>query len=614
MNTQKIVIDLEKQTRNPSNYIVLRQGDQGLQTVEILVKKNGEVFSLEGLTLKFEGNLSNELYVKGNATITTAVEGEAMYTFSGLDTSVTGRYQVAFFRLYDSKGLCISSEDVIVDVKKNADLSNGEAKKYETEFTKLLNQFNQEWTTYMTDKNASHEQLEKIYIELIEKADQMELDLSVLEKKIDGLNAYTKAEADKKFFKAAQDIPESADLNDYRSEGHYNCSLNLTTKTLMNCPVQLAFSLEVTKHSGIHQKLITHPISGWLTFERNFYNNSWGEWKVTTKDNFGRRISTLPKLPQSLLEIQEPGTFYITAAELAAMTNESSLPSDVKGAGWLINTAGDTAGGVYQMWLRNTSAAAYHARPVIRITTPTVAYAWKELADAGKTQNVKLTADTGYTTLIQNMSPTVTSLKALSAYPGWFYVNSTEVQKLTDYSELPISGAKAWYVFNMPAATSSSYSYQEISVNSSSTPRKFFRMVHPTSGTGVWKEMETAPTAASEVIPTFEEGFENYSSDPTNISHCIIRKGSDGRCYMYGAIKNMTEIAAGSTVLMGRVPEGFRPIRPITSLQQASAQNSYMLTINSDGTIYMARHRNGGNASVTAVSTWLNTTVSWETV
>ncbi|MHC5217146.1 BppU family phage baseplate upper protein [Enterococcus sp. LJL128] len=200
MNIQKIVIDLEKQTRNPSNYVVLRQGDYGLQNIEIFVRKNGEPISIEGFSLKFEGNLSNENYVTGEAELIAPEEGKGLYTFSDIDTSVSGRYQVAFFRLYDKQGQCISSEDVIIDVKRNADLRKGEAEAYENEFTQLLNQFNEEWTNYMVGKTTEFEGLEEIYQQLIKKADKFGLDLSNLEKKLNEIDAYTKKETDQLLF------------------------------------------------------------------------------------------------------------------------------------------------------------------------------------------------------------------------------------------------------------------------------------------------------------------------------------------------------------------------------------------------------------------------------
>lgn len=101
------------------------------------------------------------------------------------------------------------------------------------------------------------------------------------------------------------DIEEGDDLNNYTIPGFYRCKLTATAKTLLNCPVGVAFSMEVFSHTeaGIQQRLITYHPNDIKSLVRNLYNGTWGPWQtvINTEDLQGTT---------DLDSVITPGVYY----------------------------------------------------------------------------------------------------------------------------------------------------------------------------------------------------------------------------------------------------------------------------------------------------------------
>lgn len=127
------------------------------------------------------------------------------------------------------------------------------------------------------------------------------------------------------------EIPKYADLNDYTKPGNYSCKLNDTVNTLLNCPVKMAFALEVKSHAGTSQTLITYVVSKWEKLTRNYYpNGGWGNWirePVSNGDvqaNLVAEKATKLLTPRNIAGISFDGTASITipAGNVGAYTKE----------------------------------------------------------------------------------------------------------------------------------------------------------------------------------------------------------------------------------------------------------------------------------------------------
>lgn len=79
------------------------------------------------------------------------------------------------------------------------------------------------------------------------------------------------------------EIPQYADLNDYKSVGNYYCPANITTPTLSNKPsINEAFVLKVYHANGTSGYIAQRLYIYWTgkTYSRTFdiYCNRWSDW------------------------------------------------------------------------------------------------------------------------------------------------------------------------------------------------------------------------------------------------------------------------------------------------------------------------------------------------
>ena len=99
------------------------------------------------------------------------------------------------------------------------------------------------------------------------------------------------------------------DLNNYKAPDHqgvYYCPLNNTVKTLKNCPTTYAFTLTILRHAGT-QQILTEYMAGNTskTYFRNFYSNTWSEWKLVYNGNtlyYGTSAPSSPAIGQIWLK------------------------------------------------------------------------------------------------------------------------------------------------------------------------------------------------------------------------------------------------------------------------------------------------------------------------
>ncbi len=158
----------------------------------------------------------------------------------------------------------------------------------------------------------------------------------LVQKDIKAKNRYVMEQIDKRSSLDASDggieIPEGADLNNYKTVGNYYCPLNTTVKTLKNCPIWSAFTMEVKKGTGDgYPKQIIHEHLSARRFERYYdtYNNSgWKDWDLSWHSN--GIIPNINTAVKSLYLLMHPVGSIV-------MTTSNSNP-------------GNTFGGTWQAW------------------------------------------------------------------------------------------------------------------------------------------------------------------------------------------------------------------------------------------------------------------------
>ena len=121
------------------------------------------------------------------------------------------------------------------------------------------------------------------------------------------------------------DIPENADLNDYKTVGNYFCSTAVKAKTLKNTPKGLshAFKLtyeEIASNSHAVQKIIENTTGN--EYIRVKVNNNWGKWEKVAF------ITDIPSLSGYATQTWTKSNFYSLNKDLYSTINSNDDLND----------------------------------------------------------------------------------------------------------------------------------------------------------------------------------------------------------------------------------------------------------------------------------------------
>lgn len=105
------------------------------------------------------------------------------------------------------------------------------------------------------------------------------------------------------------------------------------------------------------------------------------------------------------------------------------------------------------------------------------------------------------------------------------------------------------------------------------------------------------------VYPEISSEFVVYSGDGSSPPMC--RK--DGRIVeVRGIVKPAVDIAGDTNMhTICTLPTGYRPSSPIYTICQGSSNCTWLLRVNTSGTVDMSRYRNGETSATASVGTWL---------
>lgn len=164
-----VKIDLNKSLHSFANRVKVRQGDVGEKMRITLTDNKLSLENQNNLQVKFEGNVQSGDYVEGIANQYNEDAGKFIYQFKSEDVSITGPYQRAFIRVYDENGNKISSEEIFVEVLKDADISNAQATVYVSKLDNLVENLHEEFDHFLTGKKEDYAILDKKNNELDSK-------------------------------------------------------------------------------------------------------------------------------------------------------------------------------------------------------------------------------------------------------------------------------------------------------------------------------------------------------------------------------------------------------------------------------------------------------------
>lgn len=115
-------------------------------------------------------------------------------------------------------------------------------------------------------------------------------------------------------------------------------------------------------------------------------------------------------------------------------------------------------------------------------------------------------------------------------------------------------------------------------------------------------EFQDLMTMPATLIPA-SSGFSQYAISGDN-APLVSRQGRVVQ--LSGAFKNNAVLESGASGTMGTLPVWARPERAVLMRVQASYNNTYLLTVNTNGTITMSRHAAGENNVSVPAGSWLN--------
>ncbi|WP_339014292.1 BppU family phage baseplate upper protein [Lactococcus garvieae] len=230
-----------------------RIGDSDMQTVTVNITSRDVPVDLTGFVITFEGITNGEktkvFDVDGiSSTDEGLKKGTFEYTFPNMAFAVGGSYEIAYFSIVKGDKRDTTGEfDIIVG--SNADIDAAEAETIITEYNKLVKELHAITDKYISDSDAKFADINAKIVDLQAKITQYQTSVkntadsavstinttkdSAIKAVNDALEEfkagdfYTKSETDAKFkvindLIISQDIPEGANLDDYKKEGEFS--------------------------------------------------------------------------------------------------------------------------------------------------------------------------------------------------------------------------------------------------------------------------------------------------------------------------------------------------------------------------------------------------------
>lgn len=124
-------------------------------------------------------------------------------------------------------------------------------------------------------------------------------------------------------------IPENSDLNTYLTCGNYSCTANSSSKTLLNCPVQEAFRLNVYNALGADEKELGSNTWSYLTQEITPLNNPTRKWMRLITNNPDSQVVSYSNWEQT---VNADASNNVSIAKITATSAQINGAAVITGA------------------------------------------------------------------------------------------------------------------------------------------------------------------------------------------------------------------------------------------------------------------------------------------
>lgn len=211
MHIEERTLDVNKYDRGCRiKPIVLRRGETGETQIKVNLTSDGEPYSESGMKANFCAYLPNREYVKTAANVSGSV---VTYTVDNKLTTTEGDIRIAYIELTVNNKI-ITSDNMIIVIMRDVDMTLGEAKAYQNRIDSILAQLDIDLSTI----NGAVGNADKKYSEFMDA-------LSKALKDIDNAASIAKeAEATAKTAKATIDDAMAAYRTITGTEVHYGVS------------------------------------------------------------------------------------------------------------------------------------------------------------------------------------------------------------------------------------------------------------------------------------------------------------------------------------------------------------------------------------------------------
>lgn len=335
--------------------------------------------------------------------------------------------------------------------------------------------------------------------------------------------------------------------------------------------------------------------------------------KTITEERFSAAVASITFHGQSSREPSDDGTSVRIVFDWASDKDATGITIDLDGSDGstksLSPSASGTSGNVdvysdgldaevtYTVKITVTDAIDYAS---IVVTLSGSKFVIDILAEGkgiafNKSAELAGVADIGFQTrltggLLYVVLPPETDLDECHT-PG-FYVG----ENVSDYNYTNCPLTSGTFTLEILSMGDNGQLMQRLTQCHISSPIAYERVYYKSAGWGDWFGGWIYPTMGSE--------FEVYASDGVG-SKPGCRK--DGRVVeVRGIVKPVVDIA-GSTDMhtIITVPVGYRPNSPVYTVCQGSGNCTWLLRVNTNGTVDFSRYRNGGTTTTATVGTWL---------